>query len=1105
MTLEELRVIITAETSGLQKAVKTVQKQLSTLNNTVSRVTGTISNQFKNLGNRISNSFKSLTRTAGLLAGSAALLKLGQSAIQAASDLQEIQNVVNVVFGDSAGMINQWAKTTLENFGLIESEAKNIAATFKAMSNGMGVVDTDGRNMSITLTQLAGDLASFYNTTSDVAATALSSVFTGETESLKKFGVVMTEANLEAYALSQGITRSYSAMSQAEKVALRYNYVLQATADAQGDFARSSNSWANQIRILKGQWTEFLGVLGTALTQVLAPLLEGLNKILASLITFAKTAFSMMGIDFSVTAASVSSTAASVGDLDTSLGNAAESAKKVRKELASFDELNILGSNETDSGSGGSGGGDGTGGGGLEIKEPEISMEESETANIGNLNDMLTKLNDWFNNTMSPWLEEKAKWLAEKVNWMVDTIPWGQLGTTAANGLNGIINALEVFFSTVDGYDLGAGLAELVNNFIDTFDAYQFGSMIGEQIRLGLDIAIGFVKNLDGSALGQAIADWFNGLDIVAIAGKVGEFLSEAIKTGLDIAIAFLAGTDGGDLKAAWDAFWSNIDFEGIKQRFIDLFDEIGKQIDECFGEGTTAKIIAFTELILALAAAYGILSAAVAAFDAGMIFSTLYVDGTGLLGLLNNLSLAWAAFVGGLNLPPGLTDLLVSPFKTMHAYLTTTAAPAISAAILAIGNAFAHPIQTIQGFATAVTGAFSTAGTAIAGFATSLPGKISAMGTSISGFFTGIVSGISSTMASVSSYIASNGVLGTLIAGAKGLLAGLQGVITKLFAVIAAHPLAALVVAIVAVVAAIKNLWDNCENFRQFISDIWNNTLKPIIDNVKESVEELIEQHLIPLWENSLKPAVEEIGTVVQDVWNIVSHIIGIVIEVLSPVVTAVIGLIGSLLSSVIDIFGNIVDVISGVLDFITGVFTGDWEKAWEGIKKIFKGVWDALVNIVKTPINAIIGFINGMVGGIVAAVNVVIRALNRLSVKVPDWVPGIGGKSFGFNIKQLTAPQIPYLAKGGVIEDPTIAMMGEYPGADKNPEIVTPQNIMRETMVEANGEMISAIYQMAMQIVDAIENIDMEVSIGDETIAQSAKRGSDSYKRRTGKPLFA
>lgn len=114
-------------------------------------------------------------------------------------------------------------------------------------------------------------------------------------------------------------------------------------------------------------------------------------------------------------------------------------------------------------------------------------------------------------------------------------------------------------------------------------------------------------------------------------------------------------------------------------------------------------------------------------------------------------------------------------------------------------------------------------------------------------------------------------------------------------------------------------------------------------------------------------------------------------------------------------DIWNSIKRIFGGIIDFVAGVFTGDWERAWNGIKDIFGGIWDAIASLVKTPVNTIIGVINSLIKGVVSGINGVIKALNKLSFKIPSWVPEFGGKKFGFNIPKVSAPQIPYLAKGG------------------------------------------------------------------------------------------
>ena len=229
-----------------------------------------------------------------------------------------------------------------------------MASTFMAMGNGMGISADMGKKMAKTLTGLAGDMASFYNVSQDVAQTALNSIYTGETESLKKFGVVMTEANLQQYAYSKGITKQVSAMSQLEKVYLRYSYVLNSTQKAQGDFSRTSGSWANQVRLLKEQFSQLLGILGKGLISVLKPIVKALNTMLASLISIVNSmskAFGGKGIEktASTVSSSVEDMNSQVDDTAGGFDQANKEAKKLERTLAGFDELNVLDAPSDDS------------------------------------------------------------------------------------------------------------------------------------------------------------------------------------------------------------------------------------------------------------------------------------------------------------------------------------------------------------------------------------------------------------------------------------------------------------------------------------------------------------------------------------------------------------------------------------------------------------------------------------------------------------------------------------------------------------------------------------------------------------------------------------
>ena len=201
--------------------------------------------------------------------------------IDLASDLEEVQNVVDTTFGDGSNQIEQFAKSAATSFGMSELSAKQFTGTIGAMFKSMGIADDEIVNMSTGIAGLAGDMASFYNLAPDEAFEKLRSGISGETEPLKQLGINMSVANLEAYALAQGITTAYKNMSQAEQATLRYNYIMQATADAQGDFAKTSGSYANQQRILQLN----IENLSASLGQKLLPTINGFTTALNGLLS----------------------------------------------------------------------------------------------------------------------------------------------------------------------------------------------------------------------------------------------------------------------------------------------------------------------------------------------------------------------------------------------------------------------------------------------------------------------------------------------------------------------------------------------------------------------------------------------------------------------------------------------------------------------------------------------------------------------------------------------------------------------------------------------------------------------------------------------------
>ena len=637
------------------------------------------------------------------------VISIAKEGIELASQLEEVQNVVEVSFGNMTQDVEGFSKKALYSLGMSELTAKKMASTFMAMSNSMGISAKDGKNMALQLTALAADMASFYNVSQEVAQTALNSIFTGETETLKKFGIVLTETNLKAFALSRGITKSYSSMTEAEKVALRYNYVLQATANAQGDFARTSGSWANQTRLLKEQLNILKTALGQILIAVILPLVKALNALLSFIISIGRAIGSLFGkktgmvktiSDANTITGGLAGKADSVSD---GFDKANQSAKKLQRTIAAFDELNVL--NPKDQGSSSS---TDLSGGGFDLGIPE--------------------------------------------------------------------------------YDYNAELGK-ANSFFDKLE--------------------------------QAVVKFFNKIKN----SPFGQWLSSTIKL--------------------------------IGQTFKNIYETILKPIIEN------------------------------------------------------------------------------------------------------IGNSF---------------------------------------------------------------------------------------------------------------------------------SNLWNEHLKPFFGELGELLGNigiilLAQLDMFLIFINFL---VDTFGPVISDIFNIVWNTI---MEVVG---------------NIIDIVKDVMSIFNGLIEFLANVFTGQWEDALNNLVDIGKDAFRLLVDVIRVPVNIIIGILNTIARAFVEVVNWIVRAINKIHVEIPDWVPFVGGKSIGFNLREVQYTGIPYMANGGVVSSPTLAMIGEYAGASQNPEIITPQNILRETIDASNSNMVSALYQMCQEVIKAIDDVDMSVSIGDDVIAQSTKRGNDAYKKRTGYALI-
>ena len=1083
MTIEELKIIISAETAGIKKAVSEVKTQVNNLDKVTKSSMKTLQSTVNKTTNNITNSFKKMVK--GILASVSliALVKLGKEALEYASNIEEVQNVVDVSFGDMAEEVNQFAKTSAASFGMSELMAKKTASTFMAMSNGMGIARDAGKLMSMQLTALSGDMASFYNVSQDIANTALNSVFTGETETLKKFGIVLTEANLKEYALSQGIKKSYSDMSQAEKVALRYNYVMQTTSQVQGDFARTSGSWANQIRVLKLRWEEFMGVVGTILMNVFLPMVRVLNTILSQLIAIANTVaklFGAKGIDTS----GFTAVEDSVGGISDNFNDASKSAKKFQTIISGFDELNVLKSKDS-----GDGGGLGSIGSGfdLALSEPYDldNLKDSQQQADATLNQIVESFNKGVASLNAKVLELNSVFakagtsLASGVNALVSGVDFKTVGNLIGNSLNDILIFLNNFRRQLNAYNLGASVANLINGIVEAVNWNEVADSFilkFNNIFLGLK---GFLDTLDTSQYATIINNSFAKMNQELNFENVSEVISKGINNAFKVVYDVLKSGEitkfGINILDTINDTFKKIDWtligETIKLGFTSIFEtiknsdlpnQIGNAIRELFSAMDIPGILG------GIFDSFGVIGGNLLSGFFGMennkgmqgLVKTLTVLGTlisGIVGLLS--STANFAFVENLKTSAYVIKNFLNPLNLLKSVVNST----FTDIQKELGGSIGH-IERISKkgilFANEMEAALGQSGTQFKSW-----GQIAQ--------------------------------------------AAFSAPLVKITAVVAA---------IAAVIAAMVKLYKENEDFRKVVDTLWN-SVKQIFDSIVEIVT--------TVWNDTLKPVFSAFWELIKLVWDTFAEAVGAVVTTLAPfllntfeqikvaidvllvVVKIIAPTIGEATKSAInffnDLLNNVKTIFGGITKFISGVFTGDWKKAWEGVKQIFKGVFNALAGIAKAPLNLIIGFVNGLLKGITNGINTVIRKINTLHWKVPSWVPVIGGQNWGFNFKTFTPYQVQYLAKGGVLKQATPVIAGEYPGASNNPEIVTPQNLLTEIINKGNSDIITAFAQMTSQMISAIEKVDMEVSIGDDVIAKSAARGNKAQLLKTGKPYFA
>lgn len=511
-----------ADFSSIEKEIKKTRSSMESFQSSISKTMSGIGKAIKiGLGVIGLNTIKNFIK----------------DSIDIASDMVEVQNVVDVTFGKMAKDINEFASNSIEQFGLSELAAKTYTSSMGAMLKSSGITGDAVRDMAVDLTKLSADMASFYNLDNEEMFRKIMSGMSGMSTPLKELGVNMNIANLEAYAMANGLNKTWQEMSQAEQTVIRYNYLMSVTTDSHNDFARNSYTWANQLKILSQQWQLVKASIGEGFINILLPIVQAFNKVIAVIgkaaayfrafteLIFGKASTKPVGEvkdAYGGVGESIGGLSEAGNDASKGLGKAGKSAKKAGKDakdaakeakgaLASFDEVNLLADKSSSSkdsphAGGGSGGKGNTGSSGV----PEVDLG---SVDVGEVDLGFNKIKEDLENLMNIFKEFYENWGIKdifegiregaalvkfdniKENFKIAFEGWSEIAETALEALQPIAKA----GGELVGTHLKYGIAIVGNYFepiIEGFANFTENMKIEIQSWL-LDISVTIVNGLE--------------------------------------------------------------------------------------------------------------------------------------------------------------------------------------------------------------------------------------------------------------------------------------------------------------------------------------------------------------------------------------------------------------------------------------------------------------------------------------------------------------------------------------------------------------------------------------------------------------------------------
>lgn len=994
------------------------------------------------------------------------IIDFGAKCIELGSDLSEVQNVVDVTFPRMSKQVDDFAKNAITSFGLSETMAKKFTGTFGAMAKAFGFGEQAAYEMSTTLTGLAGDVASFYNISQDEAYTKLKSVFTGETETLKDLGIVMTQSALDSYALANGYGKVTAKMSEAEKVALRYKFVQDQLSLASGDFIRTADGWANQVRVLKLQFDSLKATIGQGLINVLTPVIQVINRIISKLMSLANAfkAFTEMvtgkkgGGGASVATAGMEAMAQSADKAGAAAGGAGSAAKKAAKDMKSvstgIDELNII-NPETDSGSGGSGGGADGG-----YSADEFDMGELDTSAVDEMDSKYAGL------------IEKAK---ELKNLFMAGFKVGFGDTSVLDSMKESIQSIKDSLTEIFTSPEVEQAAKRFANIL----AINLGKIAGSAASIGASIAdnllggISLFLQQNSERIRDYIVSMFNiGSRIAEISGSFSSAVAEIFSVFRSDSAKQITADIIGMFSTAFMGVTELLGKIGrdilnvLTKPIIDNKDEIKKAVQGLLD--TIQPVVSNIKDLLdkmfdGLNAAYDTYAKPV--FDAlAQALSDVVawcLENTGTIETITAVVAAFFAAWEVVKLGEFIINAggVISAFQGMFAPVTVA-----TTALLANAKAF------VTNTAAKIADKAET----VAIVAMYAKDFVAATAASVTALAKQAAQFAINTAAKAADAIAQAAMTAATVAW-NAICTIATALTTALGAAIAflTSPIGLVILAITALIAAGVLLYQHWDEIKAKALEVWEG-IKTTIINAWSAIQTKTSE----IW-NAIKVFVSSLWTglktLAANMFNLIKTSISTSWESVKSKTSEIWESIKEFVSNLWDTIKTAVDEkFTAMKDAIAGV--------WDTVRTKTKETWDGIWADIKGIINMIINGVENMANRVIDAINAMIKAVND----VADKVPGIGAEL----IPKIPNIHLPRLAQGGFVRanTPQLAMIGDNRHYG---EIVAPEDKMQEMVDRAvalasqtSSNNMSDCYleimvQLLRNIIDLIERMDLTVNI--------------------------